>query len=398
MNIKTLNIILKYANPKRSVMLKGWHGIGKTEWVEHLAAEWGLKLVIWHASHAADAGDITGLPKSIKEKIVWYTTDENGQRIKHEEEHEVTVMCPPRWMLQKEPVLLLLDEINRGLSMAMNALMQLTNSQEYDDIKLPEGSRIFSCINPDEDGSYDVSRLDAAQISRFDVYDFTPTVEEWIEWARTHGVHKSIIDFIVAHPRYLDPYTNDDLVHSVNGKDCAKLPDRRAWTTAVSVFVTNGERDHLFETPQGLTIMVQGIAGMVGNGAADLYVNFYANSKNALNPVKIITAKELDDSTLTKIKEVFSNDVTAGLGFIKSCTMYLEDNLSELLNKTNNGKLWSENLYEIINCLTPDCKVTAVSDVIYAAVTERKAWAKGVITLKPEFKELIREARNPLVR
>ena len=46
MNIKTLNVILKYANPKRSVMLKGWHGIGKTEWVEHLAAEWGLKLVI----------------------------------------------------------------------------------------------------------------------------------------------------------------------------------------------------------------------------------------------------------------------------------------------------------------------------------------------------------------
>lgn len=398
MNIKTLNVILKYANPKRSVMLKGWHGIGKTEWVENLAKEWGLKLVIWHASHAADAGDITGLPKSIKEKIVWYTKNEIGEDERHEEEHEVTVMCPPRWMLQKEPVLLLLDEINRGLSMTMNALMQLTNSQEYDNIKLPEGSRIFSCINPDEDGSYDVSRLDAAQLSRFDVYDFTPTVEEWVEWARTHGVHKAVIDFIIAHPRYLDPYTNDELVHSVNGKDCAKLPDRRAWTTAVSPFITNGEADNIFASYEGLTIMVQGIAGMVGNGAADLFVEFYSNSKNSLNPIKIINSEEITDDIAEKIRSVFSNDVTAGLGFIKSCTMYLEDNLAELMNKTQIGKRWSENLYNIINCLTPDCKVTATSDIVYTAVTEKKAWAKGVLTLKPEFKELIREARNPLLR
>lgn len=398
MNIKTLNVILKYANPKRSVMLKGWHGIGKTEWVENLAKEWRLKLVIWHASHAADAGDITGLPKSIKEKIVWYTKNETGEDERHEEEHEVTVMCPPRWMLQKEPVLLLLDEINRGLSMTMNALMQLTNSQEYDNIKLPEGSRIFSCINPDEDGSYDVSRLDAAQLSRFDVYDFTPTVEEWVEWARTHGVHKAVIDFIVAHPRYLDPYTNDELVHSVNGKDCAKLPDRRAWATAVSPFITNGEADNIFASYEGLTIMVQGIAGMVGNGAADLFVEFYSNSKNSLNPIKIINSEEITDDIAEKIRTVFSNDVTAGLGFIKSCTMYLEDNLAELMNKTQIGKRWSENLYNIINCLTPDCKVTATSDIVYTAVTEKKAWAKGVLTLKPEFKELIREARNPLLR
>lgn len=398
MNIKTLNVILKYANPKRSVMLKGWHGIGKTEWVENLAKEWRLKLVIWHASHAADAGDITGLPKSIKEKIVWYTKNETGEDERHEEEHEVTVMCPPRWMLQKEPVLLLLDEINRGLSMTMNALMQLTNSQEYDNIKLPEGSRIFSCINPDEDGSYDVSRLDAAQLSRFDVYDFTPTVEEWVEWARTHGVHKAVIDFIVAHPRYLDPYTNDELVHSVNGKDCAKLPDRRAWATAVSPFITNGEADNIFASYEGLTIMVQGIAGMVGNGAADLFVEFYSNSKNSLNPIKIINSEEITDDIAEKIRSVFSNDVTAGLGFIKSCTMYLEDNLAELMNKTQIGKRWSENLYNIINCLTPDCKVTATSDIVYTAVTEKKAWAKGVLTLKPEFKELIREARNPLLR
>lgn len=393
MNISTLESILKYANPKRSVMLKGWHGIGKTEWVCQQARKWGLKLVIWHASHAADAGDITGLPRAIKERVEW--VDENG--VTQVEEHEVTIMCPPKWMVQKEPVLLLLDEINRGLRVAMNALMQLTNSQTYDDIVLPTGSRIFACINPNEDGSYQVNNMDAAQLSRFDVYDFTPSPEEWIIWARGNGIHKMVIEFIGGHPRFLDPYTNEELVHSISGKDCQKLPDRRAWATAVSPFFTNGESEHAWDTPEGIGILTQGVAGMVGSGAADAFVDFVVNSRKALNPVKIINMERLNDAILAKVNELMSQDIVAGLGFIKSCTMYIEDNIQEVQIKSKQGRRWAENLYTLIDQLQPDCKVTAVSDIIYAAITEKKSWAKAVIAIKPEFKEMVRAARAPVL-
>ena len=63
MNISQLTKAIKYLPTRKSILLKGTHGIGKTEWVSSMAEKLGLKLVIWHASHAADAGDITGLPR-----------------------------------------------------------------------------------------------------------------------------------------------------------------------------------------------------------------------------------------------------------------------------------------------------------------------------------------------
>jgi MoxR-like ATPase len=75
MNLRKLDILITHANPKRSIMLKGVHGLGKTQWVKQLAKRLGLKFVIWHASHAADAGDITGLPKQIKETVIWVDKD-----------------------------------------------------------------------------------------------------------------------------------------------------------------------------------------------------------------------------------------------------------------------------------------------------------------------------------
>ena len=172
MNLKRLNQLITYTNPKRSIMLKGVHGLGKTQWVKALARKLGLKFVIWHASHAADAGDITGLPKQIKETVIWYDPDGT----EHKETYDVTVMCPPKWMISHEPVLLLLDEFNRAMDIVLNALMQLTCEQQYDEVTLPEGSRIIACINPNNKGGYDVAKLDPAQLSRFDFYDFKPTV------------------------------------------------------------------------------------------------------------------------------------------------------------------------------------------------------------------------------
>ena len=389
MNLRKLDILITHANPKRSIMLKGVHGLGKTQWVKQLAKRLGLKFVIWHASHAADAGDITGLPKQIKETVVWY--DKDG--VEHKEVYDVTAMCPPKWMIHHEPVLLLLDEFNRGMGVALNALMQLTCEQAYDEVQLPEGSRVIACVNPDSDNTYDVGKLDPAQLSRFDVYEFTPTPEEWVEWARGNGIHEMVIDFIMAHPRYLDPYANEDLVHSVSGNDMEKLPDRRAWAEAVSVFMTNGDKDHLFEDAEGIDLLHEAIAGMVGLGAADEFMAFYANAKNALNPRAIIKLKHIPDEIHARIAEAMQTDITVGLGFIKSCAMFIEDNVNEVFKKTEDAKIWCNNLYDLIDKLPTECRVSAGIDILYSAVEQKKQWAKAIFMLKPEFKELVRSVK-----
>lgn len=390
MNLHRLNTLLKYTNPKRSIMLRGVHGLGKTQWVKQLAKELGLKFVIWHVSHAADPGDITGLPKQIKETVRWI--DKDG--IEHVETHDVTIMCPPKWMIHHEPVLLLLDEFNRGMNVTLNALMQLTCEQTYDEVTLPEGSRVIACVNPDSDNSYDVIHLDPAQLSRFDIYDFKPTPEEWVDWARGNAIHPLVIDFIVAYPRYLDPYTNEELAHTVTGNDCVKLPDRRSWAEAVSEFLINGDKDNIFDSPDGLDFMHEGVAGMVGQGAADVFMTFVANQKHSLNPRLVIQLKTIPDIVYEQIAQMMEDDITAGLGFVKSCSMFIEDNVNDVFKKTEDAKIWCDNLYNIIDKLPAECKVAAGIDILFSAVEQKKNWAKAIFLLKPEFKELVRSIKH----
>lgn len=384
MNIKTLTIACSILPKKKSIMLKGVHGIGKTEWVMSMAKKWGLKLVIWHASHASDATDITGLPKIIKETIIWY--DKNG--VKHEEVHEVTATCPPKWMLQKEPVLLLLDEINRGLSIAMNAIMQLTNDQTFDDIKLPEGSRIFACINPENDGQYTVESLDPAQISRFVVYEFDPTAEEWIEgYAIPNKVHDAVIGFIKAHPEYLDPYTLPELVESCVGQDAVKLPDRRGWV-CVSDTVKNGEEIGLWKTTTGQLDMTEIVAGIVGVGAADMFAQHYFNQNKTLNASEILNMATIDKSIFKLLNEMCAEDLPNVVGFVGSCQLFLEKHVDELAQKSAKAKKWANNFYEILTHLQVDAKVAALSTVLVSAINKHKNWALKLLGLDPRFKDL----------
>ena len=46
MNIKTLTLACKLLPKKKSIMLKGVHGIGKTEWVKSMAKKWKLGVCV----------------------------------------------------------------------------------------------------------------------------------------------------------------------------------------------------------------------------------------------------------------------------------------------------------------------------------------------------------------
>ena len=384
MNLKTLRLAIKLLPPKKSIMLKGVHGIGKTEWTIALAKELGLKLIIWHASHAADATDITGMPKIVKETIVWF--DKNGK--KHEEVHDVSVNCPPKWMLQKEPVLLLLDEINRGLTIALNAIMQLTNDQTFDDIALPEGSRIIACINPDDAHGYSVTSMDPAQMSRFVVYPFDPTTDEWIEeYAIPHNVHPAVIAFIKANDCYLDPYTLPELAESCVGQDAIKLPDRRGWV-CVSDLLYNGEAVHAFDGPTGILDLTEMVAGIVGVGAADKFAAFYADQKNALNPAEIMQMKKIDQKTIKTLQKLCSEDCPSVVAFMQSCQLFLESHQADLNKASDAAKLWANNFYALIDCLQPDVKVSVNTTIIVDAIKRKKAWAIALCRLNSAFKEL----------
>ena len=378
MNISQLTKAIKYLPTRKSILLKGTHGIGKTEWVSGMAEKLGLKLVIWHASHAADAGDITGLPFRITE-----TDAETGKS------YEVTRFAKPQWMIQNKPVLLLLDEINRGLSIALNAIMQLTNNGTYDDISLPEGSRIFACINPEEDGKYDVGTMDAAQLDRFAIYEFKPTVEEWLEWAVQKGLDSRVTGYIQSHPTNLDPYTNQELVKSVQGTDCGVLPSRRCWEQ-VSDTIKNGDKEKAWEGTEGTKLLTEIVAGLVGNGAALDFISYFKAQGNALSPKMLMEADKIDATLKTKLQKLCKSDFPGAIKLVGGCTLWMKEHEKDIPGEL--GARMAHNFYDVLESLTKDAQISAVKDCVIDAVKKQEAWAIGISKHESRLKALYKAA------
>ena len=378
MNISQLTKAIKYLPTRKSILLKGTHGIGKTEWVSSMAEKLGLKLVIWHASHAADAGDITGLPFRITE-----TDAETGKT------YEVTRFAKPQWMIQNKPVLLLLDEINRGLSIALNAIMQLTNNGTYDDISLPEGSRIFACINPEEDGKYDVGTMDAAQLDRFAIYEFKPTVEEWLEWAVKKGLDFRVTGYIQSHPTNLDPYTNQELVKSVQGTDCGVLPSRRCWEQ-VSDTIKNGDAEKAWEGTEGTKLLTEIVAGLVGNGAALDFISYFKAQGNALSPKMLMEADKIDATLKTKLQKLCKADFPGAIKLVGGCTLWMKEHEKDIPGEL--GARMAHNFYDVLESLTKDAQISAVKDCVIDAVKTQEAWAIGISKHESRLKALYKAA------
>lgn len=394
--LKRIRKAFKNLRPKKSILLRGTHGCGKTEWVKALALELGLKLVVWHASHAADAADLTGMPQIIDETITWIdpTTGE-----KHEKTRKVMTMVAPDWMQQEEPVLLLLDEVNRSLGPVMNALMQLTNDQTYDNIKLPEGSRIVACINPEKDGSYDVSTLDPAQFDRFAVYDFTPTPEEWIEWAENNGVAECVISFIKSNETYLDPYSNAELCQCASDEDV--LPSRRSWVE-VSELYKNGLADGDWEGDEGEADLSELVAGLVGLGASIAFMAHLNDTNAAFTPRAVLEANEIPEATVKAIEErAEAGDITTIMNFIGNCELFLNNLAAQGVLKLPRDGEKDEytykvvgNFYKLLNKLPKDALVASVTKYVYSAIEKKRSWTIVAFKVEPNLKNVVRKAKE----
>ena len=181
MDIKTFVETASRLPADISLMVRGPHGIGKSQIFKQVADKLGLELVDRRLSQMTE-GDLLGLPE---------LTD------------GVTRFCPPDWFMDccKNPRALLLDEYNRATPEVLQTAMQITLDRELNGHKLHPGTRIFAAVNASAE--YSVNELDPAQADRFWTIDLEPTVEDWLTWAVGAGVDSVIIDFIRQHPGHL---------------------------------------------------------------------------------------------------------------------------------------------------------------------------------------------------
>jgi midasin (ATPase involved in ribosome maturation) len=182
-----------------SIMVRGPHGVGKSQIFKQIADKLGLELIDRRLSQMTE-GDLLGLPELA-----------DG----------VTRFCPPDWYMAacKAPKVLLLDEYNRGTPEVIQTAMQITLDRELNGWKLHPETRIYAAINASAD--YNVNELDFAQADRFWTIDLEPTVEDWLNWAKGALVDDVIIDFIRQQPKHLR--------HNGQCEPGKVYPSQRSW-------------------------------------------------------------------------------------------------------------------------------------------------------------------------
>ena len=185
----------------KPVLLRGRHGVGKSEVVYQVAEDLGLPVVERRASQMTE-GDLIGLPKT---------------------DGDVTSFCPPDWFQEAcdNPVVLFFDEVDRAVTEVRQGLFELTDSRKLFGKRIHPDTVIIAAVNGGEHGSqYQVGEMDPAELDRWTVFDVEPTVEDWLEWGKDN-VDGLVWDFINQNRSHLE--------HSDDYEPNKVYPSRRSW-------------------------------------------------------------------------------------------------------------------------------------------------------------------------
>ena len=187
-----------------AILVRGPHGIGKSQIFRQIARTLGFKAedFIDRRLSQMTEGDLLGLPELV-----------DG----------VTRFCPPDWYMSacKAPNIVLLDEFNRATQEVMQCGFQIVLDHELNGWKLHPETRVYAAVNASPE--YTVNEMDPALLDRFWTIDLEPTVEDWLNWAKSSdgNISDVIIDFIRQQPRHLR--------HSGQIEPGKVYPSQRSW-------------------------------------------------------------------------------------------------------------------------------------------------------------------------
>lgn len=207
-----LNIVPHVVDIKKPVLLRGRHGIGKSEIVYQFAEAKDLPVVERRASQMTE-GDLLGLPSV---------------------EGKVTSWCAPDWLHRacNEPVLLFLDEVDRAIPEVRQGIFELTDSRKISGNVLHPDTLIFAAVNGGDHGSqYQVGEMDPAELDRWTVFDIEPTIEDWLNWANDN-VDSMVWDFVNQNRSHLE--------HAGEFEPNKVYPSRRSWKRFNDCLVASG--------------------------------------------------------------------------------------------------------------------------------------------------------------
>lgn len=352
-NIKEIVSIIDATPNAQALLLKGIHGVGKSESIKKYMEDRGYRMVTLFLGQAADAGDIVGLPSRIE------GVDGEGNPCL------ITDFAPPKWwpLDMNEKVVVFLDEINRGKPEIMQCVMDMVLNRKLNGRALPPETRIIAAMNPMDDGYYQVEELDPALMDRFNVYDFKATNEEWLEWAYENKVNGVVIGFIGKHPDHLDPPSSKD------AKSGEVYPSRRSWKRVSDIINANpklleGNRKQLLN-------VLLGVIGTRSGTALDKYIREVGSGLSAAN---ILSA--WDDKIEEKVRIM---QIQEALHMNTQLIYWLEENIETLQKNKETATKICKNLEHYVTTINVECQAGFFGQIA-EATSKGKAWPRVVIS------------------
>ena len=292
-----------------SVLLKGPHGIGKSERVESFAKEKGYHCEVLFLSHQ-ETGDLIGIPYL-----------ENGN----------TVWSTPIWLQRiydasksGKTCVLFLDELNRARLDVRQSALQLVLCKQIHQHILPSDSLVVAASNPEDD--YQVAELDPALNDRFDILEIKPNTEEWIEWARKNSTNEVVISFVADNP--------DKLWFKTNNENEINHPTPRSWVK-VSNFMKVLEKEP-GEDDKKFFLLQTFVNGKIGRSVGNQFA-LYWKEKQALSIESIEKAiKKIKNKKKENMNEAMDTlkPILANIEVIK-LSLIAEDLLKKYIPKVS---------------------------------------------------------------
>lgn len=295
-DLKTfLRVVPHVAAVKKPVLIRGRHGVGKSEAVYAFAKSLNMKVVERRASQMTE-GDLIGLPSV------------DGGR---------TTFNPPDWFKDAcdGPVALFLDEVDRATLEVRQGIFELTDSRKLNGHHLHPETLIFAAVNGGTHGAqYQVGEMDPAELDRWTVFDLEPSVEDWLDWGK-NNIDGLVWDFINQNRGHLE--------HKGEYEPNKVYPSRRSWARYNECVSKAGMLGD--DAKARLNELYEVGCAFVGFEAAVAFRDFVDKYERQVTVDDILTGK------LEKVKSWGINDHTAMADKIAATDLFKKEMTPEQL-------------------------------------------------------------------
>ena len=274
MDIRTLKTIASTLPPHIAVLMQGPTGVGKSFAAKAIAKELDLPFIDVRGS-TMDESDM-GIPDLEKSKDAGAYTK-----------------MLPSWYVRacREPVVLMLDELNRSLPQVMQGFFQVVLDRELGNgpdgkaFRLHPETRVIAAVNVGNE--YDVNEMDPALLRRFWVTEIEPTVTNWVEWAKEADLDKVLIEFVQQNPEHwrVDP---------ANAEAGKVLPTPASWHR-LSDSLTHMNLAPATVAGANPALLYPVARGFVGTEAAIAFQDFVKNYERNITAEDVYSGKVTAD-------------------------------------------------------------------------------------------------------